>query len=167
MSRYNTIIENDITNGEGVCVSFFVQGCPHKCKGCFNPETWDFKDGHEYTSDLKWELIRLIGANGIQRNFSILGGEPMAPENLDMTEEIVTAIRIAYPHIAIYLWTGYTFLELRSFQDKRIESILSKIDYLIDGRFEEQHKDLNLKLRGSSNQCIWENTEDGWRHNNG
>lgn len=167
MNRYNTIIENDITNGEGVCVSFFVQGCPHKCHGCFNPETWDFEGGREYTPNLKWELIRLIGANGIQRNFSVLGGEPMAPDNLDMTEEVVTAVRTAYPHIAIYLWTGYTFTELRSFQDKRINSILDKIDYLIDGPFEEQYKDLSLKLRGSSNQHIWENTEDGWRHNNG
>lgn len=163
MSRYNTIIENDIVNGEKVCVSFFVQGCPHKCPGCFNPETWDFLGGHEYTPDIKWKLIELIGANGLQRNFSVLGGEPMAQENLEMVDEVVSAVRAAYPHIAIYLWTGYTFHELRSLNNKNINSILNKIDYLIDGPFMEEYKDLNLKLRGSKNQQIWENTEDGWR----
>ena len=161
--RYNTIIENDITNGEGVCVSFFVQGCPHHCKGCFNPETWDFSGGYEYTSEIKWEIIKLIRANNIQRNFSILGGEPLAPENLKMTEEVVSTVRAAYPHIKIYLWTGYSFSDLKNFKNDKINSILSKINFLIDGRFDESQKDLTLKLRGSTNQTIWQNTTDGWR----
>lgn len=165
--RYNSIITNDIANGEGVCVSFFVQGCPHHCEGCFNPETWDFNGGHEYTAETKWELIRLIGANGIQRNFSILGGEPMAPENLEMTKEVVSAVRAAYPHINIYLWTGYTMNDLKSYEDERIDTILSKINFLIDGTFKNEFKNLNLKLRGSSNQNIWEHTTEGWRINNG
>lgn len=165
--RYNAIIENDITNGEGVCVSFFVQGCPHKCPGCFNPETWDFTGGREYTSDIKWELIRLIGANGLQRNFSVLGGEPLAPENVLMTEEVINAVRTAYPHIKIFLWTGYTLHELKTFNNKYINSILDKIDYLIDGPYLNEYRDLNLKLRGSLNQQIWEKTIDGWRVKNG
>lgn len=165
MNRYNTIISNDVTNGEGVCVSFFVQGCPHHCDGCFNPETWDFNAGHEYTSETKWEIIKLIGANGVQRNFSILGGEPLASENLDMVKDIVSSVRIAYPHINIYLWTGYTMNELRQFENEKINSILSKINFLIDGAFDKNFKDLNLKLRGSSNQCVWERTEEGWRVN--
>ena len=165
--RYNSIITNDITNGEGVCVSFWAQGCPHHCEDCFNPETWDFSNGLEYTSETKWELIKLIGANGIQRNFSILGGEPLASQNILMIEEIVNAIRAAYPHIKIFLWTGYTFDELKSFENKHIENILNKINFLIDGTFKQELKDLNLKLRGSSNQNIWEHTNEGWRINNG
>ena len=165
--KYNTIIPNDMTNGEGVCTSFFVQGCPHRCAGCFNPETWDFMGGHEYTSDIKWKIIKLIGANGINRNFSILGGEPLAPQNLDMVEDLLTAVRAAYPHIKIYLWTGYTLSNLKKLEDKKINFILSKIDFLIDGQFEEDKKDLNLKLRGSSNQIVWEHINNEWREYNG
>ena len=112
--RYNKIIENDVTNGEGVCVSFWVQGCPHHCPGCFNPETWDFDNGELYTPHTKWEIIKAINANGIIRNFSILGGEPLAPQNLPMTEEVVTAVRAAYPDIKIFLWTGYKFPNLKT-----------------------------------------------------
>lgn len=165
--RYNSIIPNDVANGEGVCVSFFVQGCPHHCEDCFNPETWDFENGKEYTKEIKWEIIRLIGANGIQRNFSVLGGEPLAPENLNMTEEVISAVRAAYPHIKIFVWTGYTFNDLKNFDNDKIDSILSKINFLIDGRFEKNQKDLSLKLRGSSNQNIWFNTNSGWRIYNG
>ena len=165
--RYNSIIPNDVTNGEGVCVSFFVQGCPHHCEGCFNPETWDFDGGTEFTEETKWELIKLIGANGIQRNFSVLGGEPLATKNLEMTEKIITAVRAAYPHIKIYVWTGFLFKDLVNSTDKKIDSILSKIDFLIDGTFDESKKDLSLKLRGSSNQNIWEHVNNEWRINNG
>ena len=165
--RYNSIIPNDVTNGEGVCVSFFVQGCPHHCEGCFNPETWDFNGGTEFTEETKWELIKLIGANEIQRNFSVLGGEPLATKNLEMTEKIITAVRAAYPHIKIYVWTGFLFKDLVNSTDKKIDSILSKIDFLIDGTFDESKKDLSLKLRGSSNQNIWEHVNNEWRINNG
>ena len=73
MSRYSAIIPNDVVNGRGVCVSFFVQGCPHHCPGCFNEETWDFHGGTPYTPEVKWEIIKLISANNITRNFSVLG----------------------------------------------------------------------------------------------
>ena len=161
MSRYNTIISNDVVNGQGVCVSFFVQGCPHCCKGCFNPETWDFDGGQPYTDELKWEIIKLISANGIQRNFSVLGGEPLASRNLQMTANIINAVRQAYPHIKIFLWTGYLKEEL-DISDERIQLILDKIDVLIDGPFIEEWKDLNLKLRGSTNQRIWVKVNDRW-----
>ena len=154
MSRYNVIIPNDVANGEGVCVSFFVQGCPHHCPGCFNEETWDFRGGQEYTEHTKWEIIKAIGANGLQRNFCVLGGEPLAPANLEMTEEVLSAVRAAYPDIKIFLWTGYTHLQLNTMYDE-IKNILNLIDILIDGPFIEEKKDLSLKLRGSSNQHIW------------
>lgn len=167
MSRYNAIIENDVTNGEGVCVSFFVQGCPHRCKGCFNPETWEFTGGREYTADVKWKLIKAISANNLCRNFCVLGGEPMAARNLEMTNEVVTAIRTAYPNIKIFLWTGFLLYDLIEFQDSDINSILSKIDYLIDGPFEEDKKDLSLKWRGSANQRIWHRINNEWVEENG
>ena len=162
MSRYNAIIPNDVVNGEGVCVSFFVQGCPHKCKGCFNPETWDFKGGEPYTDHTKWEIIEAIGANGIQRNFSVLGGEPLAPQNLEMTKEVVSAVRQAYPNIKIFLWTGYNHHQLNTMYDET-KDLVSNIDVIIDGPFVEEEKDLSLKLRGSRNQHIWvKNKDDKW-----
>lgn len=164
MSRYNTILENDIVNGEGVCVSFFVQGCPHCCKGCFNPETWDFNGGEPYTEEIKWKVIKAIGANDIERNFSVLGGEPLAPHNLHMTANIINSVRQAYPNIKIFLWTGYTMEEL-DLSDERIELILNKIDVLIDGPFIQEQKNLNLHLRGSDNQRIWAKESNRWKIN--
>ena len=163
MSRYNTIIKNDVVNGEGVCVSFFVQGCPHRCPGCFNLETWDFQNGKLYTEQVKKEIIDAIGANDIIRNFSVLGGEPMASQNLAMTEEVVTIVRKTYPEITIFLWTGYTLSQLKSVNNDQVNNILDQIDVLIDGEFIEKQKDLNLKLRGSSNQTIWRKQNGQWR----
>lgn len=165
MSRYNTIIPNDVTNGEGVCVSLFVQGCPHHCPGCFNPETWDFNEGKPYSQEIKWEIIKAISANGVERNFSILGGEPLALQNIAMVEEITKAVRIAYPDIKIFLWTGYTFEDIIT--SNCYTNILSNIDVIIDGKFIEKQKDLSLKLRGSTNQNIWTKQDNKWRKNNG
>lgn len=161
MSRYNTIIENDVVNGEGVCVSFFVQGCPHRCPGCFNIETWDFSNGKPYTASVKEEIINAIGANNIQRNFSILGGEPMASQNIDMTLDVVTAVRKAYPNIIIFLWTGYTYHQL--INSKKAQQVFDKIDVIIDGEFIEAEKNLDLKFRGSSNQKIWRKENGRWQ----
>lgn len=162
MSKYNTIIPNDVVNGEGVCVSFFVQGCPHHCPGCFNEETWDFRGGQEYMESTKWDIIKAIGANGIQRNFSVLGGEPLAPQNQQMTAEVVDAVRHAYPKIKIFLWTGYEFDELINHLTDDLKKILLTIDVLIDGPFIEEKKDLSLKLRGSSNQHIRQKINNAW-----
>lgn len=162
MSRYSAIIPNDVVNGEGVCVSFFVQGCPHHCPGCFNEETWDFHGGQPYTQDVKWDIIKAISANNITRNFSILGGEPLAPQNIEMTWEVVDAVRHAYPNITITLWTGYTYDKLCIHPDKNLLDILDAIDVLIDGPFIEEEKDLSLKLRGSRNQHIYVRKQNKW-----
>ena len=154
MSRYNTIIPNDIVNGEGVCVSFFVQGCPHHCPGCFNEETWDFHGGQEYMEHTKWDIIKAIGANGIQRNFSVLGGEPLAPQNQQMTAEVVDAVRHAYPKIKIFLWTGYEFDDLVLHLTEELKLILLNIDVLIDGQFKTELFDPRLRWKGSSNQRV-------------
>ena len=153
MSRLATINWNDATNGNGVCVSIFVQGCPHHCPGCFNQETWDPQGGKEVDINKLIEKIEnAISANGVIRNFSILGGEPFAPYNVRYTYYIVSQIREKYPNIKIYIWTGYYFDDIKD--NEWVRNIIQDIDYIIDGPFEEDKKDITLKLRGSSNQHI-------------
>lgn len=154
--KYAGYMPNDFVNGEGVCVSLWTAGCPHRCPGCFNSEIWDYDNGRTVPNDIKGQIVKAISANGIQRNFSVLGGEPLSPQNREFVSDIIKIVRSAYPHIKIYLWSGYTYQELLDFNDKNINSILSQINFLIDGRFEQDKKDLTLKLRGSSNQNIIE-----------
>ena len=150
--RFAAINKNDFINGEGVCVSLWVQGCPHHCKGCHNPEQWDFNGGNEIDIDILInEILIAIEANGIQRNFSILGGEPMVQRNISNTLYILEQIKKHFPNIKTYVWTGYTIEELLSLYDKEI---LQNIDILIDGRFVLAERDITLKLRGSKNQRI-------------
>ena len=152
--KYAGLMENDIVDGEGVCVSLWTQGCPHHCPGCHNPETWDFEGGYEVPEDIRGKIVKAISANGITRNFSVLGGEPLCEENLDFVLSIITAVRTAYPNIKIYIWSGYTFKELIDKQDPRIINILKQSNVLIDGLYEESLRDITLPLRGSSNQNI-------------
>lgn len=156
MNRYAGIKYNDIVDGEGVCVSFWTQGCPHRCPECHNPQTWDFDGGLEVPSDIREQLIEAIGANDIQRGFSILGGEPLCEENLELVNDIILSVREVYPQIKIYLWSGYTIEELtaRRRSNSTLNSILSNIDVLIEGRYIKEKRDLTLKWRGSSNQKI-------------
>lgn len=156
MNRYAGIKYNDIVDGEGVCVSFWTQGCPHRCPECHNPQTWDFDGGLEVPSDIREQLIKAIGANDIQRGFSILGGEPLCEENLKLVSDIILSVREVYPQIKIYLWSGYTIEELttRRRSNSTLNSILSNIDVLIEGRYIKEKRDLTLKWRGSSNQKI-------------
>lgn len=153
MVRYAGLDKNDMLNGEGFCVSFWMQGCPHRCKGCHNPETWDFNNGIEIEySQLINDIIQSISANGIIRNFSILGGEPLCKENLDLVDNIVTDIRKEYPTIKIYCWTGYKYENI--INNSQIKEILKKIDVLIDGLFIIEQRNITLKLRGSLNQRV-------------
>lgn len=153
--RYAGIIKNDIAAGEGVNVSFFTQGCHFHCMGCHNPQTWDFSGGKEFTAEVLNELLEAINANGVQRNLSIMGGEPLCSENVFLVDMIILEVKKLYPDIQIYLWTGYTYEELLERLDEpKIEQILDNIDYLIDGRFEIEKRDITLPMRGSSNQRI-------------
>ena len=147
--RYAGLIENDIVDSDdGICVSLWMQGCPHHCKGCHNPETWDFNGGIEIDREkLVENVINSLTQNGVNRNFSILGGEPLAKENLEDTLYIINRIRNKFPKIKIYLWTGYTIENLK-IKD------LKKIDVIIDGLYDEKLRDVSLPLRGSSNQRI-------------
>ena len=154
MDRYAGLITNDFANGVGTCVSFWTQGCPHHCPGCQNPETWDFNGGKEVPTDMRGQIIKAICANDIIRNFSVLGGEPLCEENLDEVDKIITGVRMAFPQIKIFVWTGYILDELVKKNDERINHILSQIDVLIDGPYIEAERDITLELRGSKNQRI-------------
>lgn len=152
---------NDIVDvDKGICVSLWMQGCPSHCPGCHNPQTWDPQGGIEIDiNNLVRKIRDAISANGIKRNFSVLGGEPLAPYNLKNTANIIRYIRFIYPDIKIFLWTGYTIEKLDK-KNEYIQSILTDIDILIDGPYIESLRDITLPLRGSSNQRILEKNKD-------
>lgn len=152
--KYAGIIKNDIAAAPGVSLTFFVQGCPHHCKGCQNPETWDFLQGKEFTADTLKEVINSINANNIQRNFCIMGGEPLCPDNLFLTYLLTTKVKEIYPKIKIYIWTGYLYEDLLKMDNPKIKDIFNQIECLIDGPYIEDLKDITLQMRGSSNQRI-------------
>lgn len=152
--RYAKIIYNDITAAPGISLSVYLQGCPHHCEGCFNPETWDFDKGEEFTYDILNSIITNINANGIERNLSILGGEPLCPENQFLTLLIIKEVKKIYPNIKIYIWTGYIYENLIKSPSKDLKEILAMTDVLVDGPFIEAERDITLPLRGSRNQRI-------------
>lgn len=154
----NGINSNDMVNGEGVSVSLFMQGCPHHCPGCFNPETWDFEGGYEVEEqEVLDEIMEGMVANGIHRNLSLLGGEPMAPQNLALIWHVIRYVRDNLDYIPkIYIWSGYTLAELieRAKTEPEIKNILMYTYCLIDGRYIQEERDLTLRMRGSRNQNI-------------
>ena len=156
--RIAGINKNDVVNGEGICVALFTQGCPFHCKGCFNSETWDYDGGKEVSiSDLISEIETAIAANGVPRNFSVLGGEPLIERNLEELKILLSTVKKDFPHITIFLWTGFTIEELTSAQ----KEVTQYVDVLIDGQYNEKLRDVSLHLRGSSNQRIFRaNNED-------
>lgn len=155
IGKYNTIKYNDVANAPGIAISIYLQGCPHHCKGCFNPETWNFNDGQNLTTEILEDIFEnKIYENNIERSLCILGGEPLCAENNVTTFQIISwALE---KQIKIYIWTGYTLEELKQKNDDITNIILERIDYLIDGPFIEEEKDLTLKMRGSRNQRIWD-----------
>ena len=152
--KYAGIIYNDFTAAPGVSLTLFMQGCPHHCEGCHNPETWDFNGGQDVPPNLIDIICEKINDRGIHRKFCIMGGEPLCDENLFFTHLIVSEIRRRIPTQEIYLWTGYTIEQLRERQNINLKYILSNIDYLIDGPFIKELRDVRLPMRGSSNQNI-------------
>lgn len=149
--KYAKIRKMDISNGEGVRVSLFVQGCSFHCKNCFNPETWDFNKGKEFTTAEIQKIIELANKDYIA-GLSVLGGEPLHNNNVDEVFHIVATFKEKFPNKDIWLWTGFKFED--AIKDSKRKSILCNIDVLIDGQFEEDKKDLTLKWRGSSNQRV-------------
>lgn len=107
--KYSGLILNDITAAPGLCVTFFVQGCPHRCEGCHNPETWDFNEGLTFTPDILDKIVEGLTAQGIQRNFCVMGGEPLCIENAFLTYMVVQHVKENVPDAKIYIWSGYTY----------------------------------------------------------
>lgn len=152
--RYAGIIYNDFASAEGVGLTFYTQGCDRRCKSCFNPETWDFEGGYEFTPTVIQNVIDGISANGINRHFNIQGGEPLNKRNKELTLALVTIVRAVYPDIKIYIWTGMKYESLKNFGDTTIDTIFQLADFLIDGPYIEELRDVTLKMRGSINQRI-------------
>ena len=168
--RYASIRSLDISNGEGVGVSLFVQGCPFHCKNCFNSETWDFNGGKEWTEETKNKFIELINRPYIKR-VSFLGGECLAEQNLDEILKLVQEIRISFPEKTIWLYTGYEWNQIMNIKvtqpffscqdlESKIQNVLKRQEIIkmcnvvVDGEYIDEQRDITLKWRGSSNQRV-------------
>lgn len=160
--RYASIRSMDISNGEGVGVSLFVQGCHFHCKNCFNQDTWDFSGGKEWNREIEDEFMKLVNRPYIKR-VSLLGGEPLADENVLDIMRLINRIKTECPDKKIWCYTGYTweqifpivnpYLNLTQAEMTR-QNAVKNCDILVDGRFVEEEKDLSLEFRGSKNQKI-------------
>lgn len=146
--RYNKIRKMDISNGPGVRVSIFMQGCTFKCKNCFNPETHDFNGGTEFTNEVIDKVLDLCDKDYIV-GLSILGGEPLHPKNIEGTTLLAKKFKEKFKDKTIWVWSG--FLYDRDLKDKEI---LNYIDVLVDGQFKEELHNPKLKWCGSSNQRV-------------
>lgn len=150
------IKKTDIADGIGVRVSLFVSGCTHHCKGCFNPETWDFAYGTPYTAETEQQLLSYLKPPYI-RGLTLLGGEPFEPENQRGLLPLLRRVRSELPQKDIWCYSGYTFEQLTGDSRARCEvtdEMLSLLDVLVDGEFIEAQRNLMLRFRGSENQRI-------------
>ncbi len=155
--NYAKINKNDIANGIGVRVTLFVSGCTHFCKGCFNSEAWDFNYGEPFTEDTENELLEALAPSWID-GLTLLGGEPMEPQNQRALLPFLEKLKEMYPKKTIWCFSGYT-LEDELLSDSRArcevtDEMLSHIDVLVDGEFVEELKDISLRFKGSSNQRL-------------
>ncbi len=146
--RYNLVRKMDISNGPGVRVSVFMQGCAFHCKNCFNPETWDFKGGKEFTDKTIDEVLKLCDKDYI-KGLSILGGEPMNPTNIEGTTKLAKAFKKEYPNKNVWVWSGYNFEK-----DLKDKEALKYVDVLVDGQYKDELHSPVLKWKGSSNQRV-------------
>ena len=146
--RYSKIRKMDISNGPGVRVSIFMQGCSFHCKNCFNPETWDFEGGKEFTDDTIKKVLELSDKDYV-KGLSILGGEPMHPNNIEGTTKLAKAFKEKYPEKTVWAWSGFLFD--RDLKDKEA---MKYIDVLVDGQYKDELHNPSLDWRGSSNQRV-------------
>ena len=154
---FGNIKDCDIANGIGVRVTLFVSGCTNHCKNCFQPETWDFCYGKEFTQEEEDKLVEMLNRSYIN-GLTLLGGEPMEPKNQPGILKLVERVRKELPEKNIWLYSGFTFERLMTLGEyphtEITEKILRQIDVLVDGRFVEELKSLTLRFRGSSNQRL-------------
>lgn len=161
--RYSLIREMDISNGFGIGISLFVQGCHFHCQGCFNQETWDFNDGKEWNDEIKNKFIKLAAKEYVKR-ISLLGGEPLCDENVNEILSLIKDLKKSYPNKQIWLYTGYNFYEILEkgnskenfFWETRMNCALN-VDTVIDGQFQLENQDLynkDILWAGSTNQRV-------------
>ncbi len=146
--RYNKIRKMDIANGPGIRVSIFMQGCAFHCKNCFNPETWSFKAGKEFNDEIIDKILKLCDNEFIE-GLSILGGEPMHPNNIEGTTRLSKRFKEKFPNKTIWVWSGFLFDEY--IKDKEVAKY---IDVIVDGQFVDELKNPNLQWKGSANQRV-------------
>ncbi len=146
--KYNVVRKMDISNGPGVRVSVFMQGCEFHCKNCFNQETWDFDGGKDFTENTIDQVMDLCNKDYI-KGLSILGGEPMHPRNIEATTKLAKKFKEKYPDKNLWVWSGYKFDE-----DLKNKEVLNYVDVLVDGRYVDELHDPTLKWKGSSNQRV-------------
>ena len=146
--RYNKIRKMDISNGPGVRVTIFMQGCTFNCKNCFNPETHDFNGGQEFNDEVIEKVLKLC-ENDYIAGLSILGGEPMHPINIDGTAKLAKVFKEKYPNKSVWVWTGFLFD-----RDLKGKDALNYIDVIVDGQFKEELANPTLHWKGSSNQRV-------------
>lgn len=155
--HYGNIKNCDIADGPGVRVSLFVSGCTNHCENCFQPETWDFDYGKEFTSETEDELLKLLSPSYIA-GLTVLGGEPFEPSNQRALLPFLKRVRETFPSKTIWIYSGFTFEQLLNRNEhcscEATREILSICDVLVDGRFINSLKDITLLFRGSSNQRL-------------
>ena len=155
--KYGKIFYNDIANGTGCRTALFVSGCRHHCPGCFNPETWDFAYGEEFTRQQEDRIIESLQPSFIE-GLTILGGEPMEPENQSAVLSLLRRVKSESPRSTVWIYSGYTLEELEDPEafchTPDTEEILTYTDVLVDGEFMIEKKNISLAFRGSENQRI-------------
>lgn len=157
--NYATIKWTDIANGEGVRISLFVSGCTHRCKNCFNEIAWDFNYGQEFDNAVQDKILQELGSSFIS-GLSLLGGEPLEPQNQQALYPFLQEVKRRYPDKKIWCYTGFVLDETdgtltnKSKNTPQTKGLIRLIDVLVDGPFVEELKDIRLKFRGSSNQRI-------------
>ena len=155
--NYADIKQYDIANGDGVRVSLFVSGCTHHCKGCFNKETWDFNYGEPFTEKEIEKIIDYLSPGYVQ-GLSLLGGEPMEPQNQEALLPLLRQVHERYPEKNVWCYSGYLFdediLGRMCKESETTRELIGYIDILVDGEFVEERKNLKINFRGSDNQRI-------------
>ena len=154
--NYGAIKYCDIANGIGIRTVLFVSGCTHRCKGCFQPETWDFAYGQPYTEDTERQILDSLAPSYIH-GLTLLGGEPMEPDNQRALLPLLRRVKAEYPTKTVWCYSGYTYEELTGVSRARCEvtdEMLSLIDVLVDGEFVLEKKNISLRFRGSENQRL-------------
>ncbi len=146
--KYNKIRKMDIADGPGIRVSIFMQGCTFNCANCFNPETHDFNKGNEFTEDTINEVMQLCEKDTI-KGLSILGGEPLHPQNIEGTTKLAKVFKEKFPNKNLWMWTGFSFDK-----DLKDKEVLNYVDVLVDGQYKDELRNPKLKWKGSSNQRV-------------